>query len=328
MSETWILVEGPREVGALVGTLIDEGGAGFAGAAPAVTAVTAVVVGPRALADDTARSVARVIWVDPADGPVENAAPTVAGLVAEARPGIVLAPETPAGRVLAGAAAVHLGAALVSGATAVAAGTVDSTQLDGRVIATQRIADGAPLCATVPPSDQEPPALATPGSVEAVPPSSTAAFELIGREERGAEAGGVTEAERIVSVGRGIGSKEVLAQAQELAALLHAEIGCSMPVAEDWGWVTQDRYIGRSGQQVSPRLYLAVGISGAPQHLEGIRGAKTVVAVNSDPDAPIFRAADYGIVGDAAEVVPALTAAVRERRPMGLSMDEGGTLAR
>ncbi len=79
-----------------------------------------------------------------------------------------------------------------------------------------------------------------------------------------------------------------------------------MPVADDLGWVPKDHYVGRSGQHIAPRLYLAVGISGAPQHLEGVRGAKVVAAVNSDPDARIFRSADFGIVGDLYEVVPAL----------------------
>jgi len=83
-------------------------------------------------------------------------------------------------------------------------------------------------------------------------------------------------------------------------------------IADDFGWVAKERYIGRSGQHVSPRLYMAIGISGAPQHLEGVRDAKVVVAVNTDPEARIFQRADYGIVGDLYEVVPALQAALGE----------------
>jgi len=118
--------------------------------------------------------------------------------------------------------------------------------------------------------------------------------------------GGLAGAASVVSVGRGLRARDDLAMVEQLAQVLGAQIGCSMPVADDLGWVPKDHYVGRSGQQVSPRLYLALGISGAPQHLEGIRGAKVVVAVNSDPQAPIFRRADYGVVGDLYEVVPAL----------------------
>ena len=113
-----------------------------------------------------------------------------------------------------------------------------------------------------------------------------------------------------MSIGRGVKAKADLAIVEGLAADLGAEIACSMPIVDDFGWVAKERYIGRSGQHIAPRLYLALGISGTPQHLEGIRDAKVVVAVNSDPDAHVFRRADYGIVGDLYEVVPALRSAL------------------
>jgi electron transfer flavoprotein alpha subunit len=83
-----------------------------------------------------------------------------------------------------------------------------------------------------------------------------------------------------------------------------------MPVADDLGWIPQERYVGRSGQHITPDLYLAIGLQGAPQHLEGIKGTRIVVGINNDPDAPIFKAADYGILGDLYEVVPALRVAL------------------
>ena len=117
----------------------------------------------------------------------------------------------------------------------------------------------------------------------------------------------------IVSVGRGIKERENLPVVEELAQALGAELGASRPICDN-GWLPMERQVGSSGQTVSPKLYLAVGISGAIQHLVGMKGSKAVVAINKDENAPIFDVADYGIVGDLFEVVPALTAAVRKAR--------------
>ncbi len=117
----------------------------------------------------------------------------------------------------------------------------------------------------------------------------------------------LTQAERIVAVGRGIKGAEHLELARRLAKALNAEVAASRPIC-DAGWLPMDRQIGSSGQTVAPKLYLALGISGAIQHLVGMKGSRTIVAVNKDADAPIFEVADYGIVGDLFEVVPALIA--------------------
>jgi len=100
-----------------------------------------------------------------------------------------------------------------------------------------------------------------------------------------------------------------MALIEAVAAALDAAVGCTMPVADDYKWMPQ--YIGRSGLTITPQLYLAVGIQGSPQHTQGIRDVKVVAAINTDPEAPIFRRANYGIVADLYEVLPALLAALR-----------------
>ena len=123
----------------------------------------------------------------------------------------------------------------------------------------------------------------------------------------------LSKAEVVVAVGRGLGKPENMPLIENLAKALGADIGASRPVI-DSGWLPRDRQIGSSGQTVAPKLYLAIGISGAIQHLVGMKGSNCVVAINKDSTAPIFSVSKYGIVGDLHEVVPALTQAVLEAK--------------
>ena len=117
----------------------------------------------------------------------------------------------------------------------------------------------------------------------------------------------LSQAERIVAVGRGIKSQENLGLAEKLAKAMGAELAASRPIC-DSGWLPMERQVGSSGQTVAPKLYVALGISGAIQHLVGMKGSRTIVAINKDAEAPIFEVADYGIVGDLFEIAPALVA--------------------
>ena len=121
----------------------------------------------------------------------------------------------------------------------------------------------------------------------------------------------LSQAERIVAVGRGIKGQEHLPVASKLAEALGAELAASRPIC-DSGWLPMERQIGSSGQTVAPKLYVALGISGAIQHVVGMKGSRTIVAVNKDADAPIFEVADYGIAGDLFEVVPAIVAELQK----------------
>jgi electron transfer flavoprotein alpha subunit len=156
------------------------------------------------------------------------------------------------------------------------------------------------------------------GSAPILPLSVDLAGAATGREILGVEqAGGgevdLTKADAIVSVGRGLGGPDKMGPIEELAKLLKAEIGASRPVI-DSGWLPRERQIGSSGQTVAPKLYLALGISGAIQHLVGMKGSTVIVAINKDAGAPIFKVARYGIVGDLHEVVPALSQALRDQQ--------------
>jgi electron transfer flavoprotein alpha subunit len=190
--------------------------------------------------------------------------------------------------------------------------------LQGKLQARARVRGDGPMVVSVqagafPPADRT--GAAAPIVSLAVDASTLQAErDLLGVEDAAADVVDLTASERIVAVGRGIGGPDKMPIIQELAAALGAEIGASRPVIDN-GWLPRDRQIGSSGQTVAPKLYVAVGISGAIQHLVGMKGANCTVAINKDPGAPIFNVADYGIVGDLFEIVPALTKALREAQP-------------
>ncbi|MGC9147903.1 MAG: electron transfer flavoprotein subunit alpha/FixB family protein [Sulfolobales archaeon] len=137
-------------------------------------------------------------------------------------------------------------------------------------------------------------------------------IKIIERKPKRAAAVKLEEADIIISVGRGFKSEADIKAAFELAEILGGQVGCSRPIAADLKWLPEEHWVGLSGKKVKPKLYLALGISGQPQHIAGIIDSRIVVAVNKDPNAPIFKNADYGIVGDLYEFLPIFTKKVRE----------------
>jgi electron transfer flavoprotein alpha subunit len=235
-------------------------------------------------------------------------------LVKQVDPAYVVLPHTYQVRDFAPALATRFKQALVSDVIAIHDGPVFVRQLlQGKLNADYRQTSAGPCFVSVQAGAFRADAVeAGSATVEAFSPSLEAAQirnkpgELF-RES--AQTVDLSAAPVIVSVGRGIGEQENIGIVEELAAALGAELAASRPICDN-GWLPMERQVGSSGQTVSPKLYLAIGISGAIQHLVGMKGSKTVIAINKDENAPIFELADYGVVGDLFEVVPALTKAV------------------
>ncbi len=255
-----------------------------------------------------------------ADFRVEPYAALLAGLAREHQPAVILLGATTRGRDLGPAVAADLETGCVADCTAL-------EFMDGQLVATRPIYAGKLLCTCTVPEKR--PAIFTTrarafpkptpdasrsGEVITVPPALSEEqipSKVVGFQE---SEGGVNLADAaiIVSGGRGVGGPEGFAPVRELAGVLKAAVGASR-AAVDAGWIPYEHQVGQTGKTVSPDLYIACGISGAIQHQAGMRTAKVIVAINKDPEAPIFQLAHYGIVGDLFKVVPALTAALKER---------------
>lgn len=238
----------------------------------------------------------------------------VADLVRQLDPFLVLVPSSITGRDYATRVAARLGLAMVSDAIGLAAspdGLVATRAVFGaRTLTDVTVADDVPALFTVAPG-----AFKASGEVQETAPiealtvsiaESDQRVRLVSSADHTGGPKGITEAERIVSGGRGLGKPENFALVEELAAAMNAAVGASGATV-GMGWKPHSIQVGSTGHSVSPALYVAVGISGAPQHLVGMAGTEWVVAINRDPQAPIFTVADFGIVGDLFEVVPALT---------------------
>ncbi len=301
------LSEARRRAGELgVGTaavLVGSGVAGLAEAAFAAGVVNVYVVDNKSLADYSSQGYAIAL----------------AGFAGQARPAALFFGATAMGKDLAPRVAARLGVALASDCTKVVVkdGTLEFTRpiYAGKAFLSLRL-KSSPMVATLRPN-VFPLAETGAGSGEtvmmdvAIPDGAVQGRVVEVLKEESAEID-VTEAAVVVSGGRGLKGPEAFGLLRDLAAVFpRAAVGASRS-AVDSGWIGHQHQVGQTGKTVSPELYMAIGISGAIQHLAGMSSSKVIAAVNKDPEAPIFKVADYGIVGDLFEVVPKLTAELKK----------------
>jgi electron transfer flavoprotein alpha subunit len=249
-------------------------------------------------------------------GPAWTAA--AASMVHQTGPAVVLAPATTSGRDYMPRVAARLGTGHAADAVGVAieGGQVVATRsmLEDRVHAAVAFEGDGPATVSVRPGSF-PRAEASGGAagvraLDVALGDSAFALSVQAPEPAGAGQRALAGAERIVAGGRGLGEPDKFALVEELAGVLDAAVAATRPLS-DAGWRPHSDQIGQTGAQVSPKLYVAVGISGAAQHLMGVQNADYIVAINRDPEAPIFKVASFGIVGDLFEVVPALIAELK-----------------
>jgi electron transfer flavoprotein alpha subunit len=286
--------------------------------------VTALMVGSD---DESAAALAHqgadaVVALEPgADYDPAGEAQAIADLASEAGADLVLVPSSSRGKELAALAAARLDTAVASEVASLEIGedgtlSVTRPMYAGKVTASVESPAGRPHVVTARPNvfamAEADSSRQAEVSSRPVPKSETAGRVRL-KEIIKPEAGelDVAEADIIVSGGRGLKGPDNFAMLEELAGLLGAAVGASR-AAVDAGWQPHSRQVGQTGKTVSPRLYMACGISGAVQHLAGMRTSRTIVAINTDPQAPIFKRADYGIVGDVFKVVPALIEEVKK----------------
>ena len=274
--------------------------------------ISVLVIGSREIAADASSIANEVLWIDTKGAPVESWAEAAADCVTKESPAAIVGVFSPGVRSVLGNIAARLGAPLIKGAISLEIAddrvSIDRLTIDERLIET--IQAPVPVClltSALEPSKEQ--LSANENLINEVAVSvGPLAIEYAGLEA--AVGSHLVGAQRVVCAGRGIKEKEDMALVEKLAGVLNAEVGCSMPLADERGWLPRESYVGWSGAKINPQLYIGLGVSGAYQHIFGIKNSQVIVCINSDPKAPFFQNSDYGIVGDLYEIVPKLIKAL------------------
>ncbi|ACB39852.1 electron transfer flavoprotein subunit alpha/FixB family protein [Pyrobaculum neutrophilum] len=249
---------------------------------------------------------------------VDPAAPeAVAEAVLKAVEGrdVVLLPATKNARAVGGIVAQRIGAEFITDVTSlsVEGGVVKAERpaFGNKAVAT--IEAGTPVVLSISPGRFAGEAPQVQSAVEKLAVQAAPAVKVVSVQEKPRGSLRLEEAEVIVAVGRGFKRREDLQLAFQLAEALGGKVGCSRPIAADLKWLPEEHWVGLSGKKVKPKLYIAVGISGQPQHIAGMINSRVVVAINTDPSAPIFQYADYGVVEDLYKILPLLVERLKKR---------------
>jgi electron transfer flavoprotein alpha subunit len=271
----------------------------------------------RGLGDDDVQAVG---VDDPAGYSPDAWAAALAGVAGERAPAVVVGPGTERGNEVLAHIAAMLDLPMAANCTSATPGdplTLTRVRWGGSLLEEARL-HGTPALLTVAPHAvaADSAAESAAEAVELVPPAPDARVRASERVEAVTAGVSLADADVVVSGGRGVGSAEGFAVIEELAALLGAAVGCSRAVTSA-GWRPHTDQVGQTGTKISPSLYIACGISGATQHMAGCKGAKKLMAINPDKEASIFGSADYAVIGDLHEVVPAISAEIRKTRGAG-----------
>jgi electron transfer flavoprotein alpha subunit len=240
-------------------------------------------------------------------------AASIANVVAERMPSAVVAPCSDRGNELLAHVAARLELPMAANCTSVTPGdppTVTRIRWGGSLLEEARV-HGSPLLLTVAPHAVAAEPVAA--DVSQLAPAPDGAVSVTEHQQATVSGVSLADATVVVSGGRGVGSAEGFAVIEELAGLLGAAVGCSRAVTSA-GWRPHTDQVGQTGTKISPEIYIACGISGATQHMAGAKGAKKILAINPDAEASIFASADYAVIGDLHEVVPAISEEIRKAR--------------
>ncbi|MBY6276043.1 electron transfer flavoprotein subunit alpha/FixB family protein [Symbiobacterium thermophilum] len=281
--------------------------------------VTVFVKGDRAVAEECFSFGAHRVKLMPRPGNTiwERYATSICSYVEQERPELILVGATRRGKTLAAYMAGLLDCPYISeakklevnGNTITASRTIygglaeKSLEISGQTVIVSIAANTFDKVKVDMPAN---------GEITEIMFSESKGLLLVAMKEKEVSSVNLNESDVVIGVGRGFGNKENLKLAEEVAELLGGELGCTRPVAEDLHWLPEERYIGISGAVIKPNLYLCAGISGQIQHVYGIRDAKMIVAIDKNENAPIFKVADYYIVGDLLEVLPEIISALKQ----------------